>query len=152
MKHLCAFCLGIMLVALSACTRNTVYCQYYPISSSIWSADTTLRFDFHIDNAEATYSTLLYLRHNERYPYQNMWVFIDNGTQKDTIEFYLADDRGRWLGDKHHGFIEMPVLLDETKHFPDTGSYHLYISHGMRDSLLRGVTDVGVEIIRNSEH
>ena len=64
---------------------------------------------------------------------------------------WLADDRGRWLGDKHHGLIEMPVLIEETKQFPDTGRYILDIAHGMRDSLLRGVMDVGVEIIRNGE-
>ena len=71
--------------------------------------------------------------------------------RKDTIEFYLADDRGQWLGNKHHGFIEMPVLLESNYHYPDTGHYSLSIRHGMRDSLLRGITDVGVEIIRNGK-
>ena len=94
---------------------------------------------------------LIYIRHTEQYPYQNMWLFVDDAGRQDTIEFYLADDRGQWLGNKHNGFIEMPVLLEETKHFADTGSYTMYIAHGMRDSLLRGVTDIGLEILQNGK-
>ena len=45
----------------------------------------------------------------------------------------------------------IPVLLEETKHFSDTGAYTMRISHGMRDSLLRGVTDIGLEILRNGK-
>jgi gliding motility-associated lipoprotein GldH len=78
-----------------------------------------------------------------------MWLFMDNAGLRDTIEFYLADDRGRWLGDKNHGFIEMPVLYEDHLQFPDTGVYHMEIRHGMRDSLLRGVTDVGIEVLTN---
>ena len=47
--------------------------------------------------------------------------------------------------------IEMPVLFEENRQFSDTGTYSLDIAHGMRDRLLRGVMDVGVEIIRNGE-
>lgn len=45
----------------------------------------------------------------------------------------------------------MPVLLDENRHFTDTGMYELRITHGMRDTLLRGISDVGLEVIRNSK-
>ena len=110
-------------------------------------------FDFTVMDKEAGYDILLYIRHTERYPYQNMWLFVRGNPlhYSDTIEFYLADDRGRWLGDKHHGFIEMPVLLESDYHFPDTGKYYFAVQHGMRDSLLRGVTDVGIEIKRNGK-
>lgn len=94
---------------------------------------------------------IIYMRHTERYPYQNMWLFVGDSLHTDTIEFYLADDRGQWLGDRNHGFIEMPVLLEENKHFPDTGIYHMQIRHGMRDSVLRGVTDIGLEIRSNGK-
>lgn len=134
----------------TACRRGTVYSHFSPISSVGWSLDTMPRFDFSIDDKEAGYDILLYVRHTERYPYQNMWLFVQDSRQhRDTIEFYLADDRGQWLGDKHHGFIEMPVLLEENYHFPDTGQYYFVVQHGMRDSVLRGITDVGVEVVKS---
>lgn len=143
--------LAVLALCFSSCRTDIVYSQFSPMSSEKWHVDSVARFDYSIDDVSVPYRMLVYLRHNERYPYQNIWLFVDNGARKDTIEFYLADDRGRWLGDKHHGFIEMPVLIEEEKQFPDTGRYTLTIAHGMRDSLLRGVTDIGLEIIRNGE-
>ena len=149
-------CFTILLFALavlsfSSCRKDIVYTRFYSIPSAKWHIDSLIRFDYPIENADMDYRMLIYVRHTERYPYQNMWLFVNDGSYCDTIEFYLADDRGQWLGNKHHGFVEMPVLLEETKHFPDCGMYHLSVQHGMRDTLLRGVTDIGVEIIRNGE-
>jgi gliding motility-associated lipoprotein GldH len=110
--------------------------------------DSVTHFDYTITDTQPAYRMLVYVRHTERYPYQNMWLFIGDSLHRDTIEFYLADDRGQWLGDKHHGFIEMPVLIEENYHFPDTGRYEMTIQHGMRDTLLRGVTDIGFEILK----
>ena len=134
---------------LTACQSNIIYSQFVPMSSEKWHIDSVARFDYDIADAYADYRMLIYVRHTERYPYQNMWLFVDNNRHRDTIEFYLADDRGQWLGEKQHGFIEMPVLLEENIHFPDPGTYHIEIQHGMRDSLLRGVSDIGLEIYRN---
>lgn len=143
--------LCMAFIALSSCRSDIVYSHFSPMKSEKWHIDSVQYFDYTITDASAGYRMLVYVRHTERYPYQNMWLFIENGARLDTIEFYLADDRGRWLGDKNHGFIEMPVLFEPDYHFPDTGRYSMAIQHGMRDTLLRGVTDVGVEIIRNGK-
>ena len=141
--------LVIGCLSFTSCRSDIVYSQFSSISSEKWHIDSVAHFDYVIADTTPDYQILIYVRHTERYPYQNMWLFVDDNGRKDTIEFYLADDRGQWLGNKHHGFIEMPVLLEDTKHYADTGTYHLTIQHGMRDSLLRGITDVGVEIIQN---
>ena len=143
--------LAFIAVSFSACKRDIVYSYFSPISSAKWHVDSIAQFDYSIEDAKADYRLLIYVRHTERYPYQNMWLFVGNDDHHDTIEFYLADDRGQWLGDKHNGFLEMPVLFEENYHFPDTGTYHLTIQHGMRDSVIRGVTDVGLEIYRNGQ-
>ncbi len=141
--------LGLAAVALSACSSRTVYSRFIPIPSEQWHMDSIARFDYAISDTTTDYRVLVYVRHTERYPYQNMWLFLGDSTRQDTIEFYLADDRGRWLGDQRHGFIEMPVLYEEHVHYADTGMYRLEIAHGMRDSLLRGITDIGVEVVKN---
>lgn len=149
MRHLLhIFLLGMVVAAFSACNSDIIYSHFSPISSNKWHIDSVAHFDFTVEDATPDYRVLVYVRHTERYPYQNMWLFVDDGLYRDTLEFYLADDRGQWLGDRKHGFIEMPVLLEENKHFADTGVYHYSIQHAMRDTLLRGVTDVGLEIRR----
>ena len=140
-----------LLMLLTSCSKDTVYSQFVPISSGEWAVDSVASFDYTITDNSVDYQMVVYVRHTERYPYQNMWLFIGDGQHQDTIEFYLADDRGQWLGNKHHGFIEMPVLYETAKHFPDTETYTLTIQHGMRDSLLRGVMDIGLEIQRNGQ-
>ena len=148
------YCFLVILLAgmFTSCRHNIVYSEFISIPSGEWSIDSLPRFDFAIEDNKASYDIILYVRHTERYPYQNMWLFVqDNRQHSDTIEFYLADDRGRWLGDKHHGFIEMPVLYESNYHFPDTGKYCISIQQGMRDSVLRGVMDIGVEIVKGEK-
>ena len=139
----------LAVLSFSSCRNDIVYSSFVSIPSGEWRVDSVPQFGFTITDKEAAYDILLYVRHTERYPYQNMWLFVNNDRHRDTIEFYLADDRGQWLGNKHHGFIEMPVLYESNYHFPDTGSYTIGVQHGMRDSLLRGVTDVGIEVVGN---
>ena len=138
------------LMLLTACRGNIEYSQFSSIPSEKWHMDSVAQFDFTISDTTIDYQVLIYLRHTENYPYQNMWLFVEDDDRGDSIEFYLADDRGQWLGDRHHGFIEMPVLYEEARHYADTGKHSMRIAHGMRDSLLRGVTDVGVEICKIS--
>ena len=156
MRTIHVFILSVAALCMTACNSGLVYSHFHSVSSEEtityaggWHVDSIQSFDYVIDDNGADYRILIYVRHTERYPYQNMWLFVDNGMHRDTIEFYLADDRGRWLGDKHHGFIEMPVLYEANYHYPDTGRYAIAIQHGMRDSVLRGITDVGVEIVKN---
>ena len=138
----------IACLAFTSCQNDIVYSQFCSIPSGEWSIDDQASFDYTVADTTAGYDMLLYVRHTERYPYQNMWLFVGDSLHRDTIEFYLADDRGQWLGDKHHGFVEMPVLYETNYHYTDTGRYDLTIQHGMRDSVLRGITDIGVEIIK----
>lgn len=136
---------------LTTCRRDIVYSRFSSIPSEKWAIDSVAQFEYAITDTVPDYRMLVYVRHTERYPYQNMWLFVGDSLHRDTIEFYLADDRGQWFGNKHHGFIEMPVLLEENYHFADTGKYFLTVQHGMRDSILRGVTDIGLEIIKNGK-
>ncbi len=159
MRKYIFFFLVLTAMAVAACSGDLVYSRFQSVGSSDgsafiahqWHVDSIVRFDYHIADTAEDYQMLVYVRHDERYPYQNMWLFVGDSLRCDTIEFYLADDRGRWLGDKQHGFVEMAVLLEETMHFPDTGMYFLTVQQGMRDTLLRGVMDIGLEIKRNGK-
>ena len=143
--------LSAIAVCFTSCRNDIVYSQFCSIPSENWSVDEMAQFDYEIADTTASYRMLIFVRHTERYPYQNMWLFVEDETLRDTIEFYLADDRGQWLGDKHHGFIEMPVLYEAERRFPHAGTYHMTIQHAMRDSVLRGVTDVGLEVVKNGK-
>lgn len=146
--HLSFTILLIGCLACTSCNRNIVYSQFSSIPSDHWSIDSMAQFDYPITDTAIAYDMHICIRHTERYPYQNLWLFIENGASRDSMNVFLADDRGTWYGDSNNGFIEVAFPYQTNIHFADTGSYHLTIQHGMRDSLLRGVTEVGVEIIK----
>jgi len=141
----------LLTIFCISCRNDIVYSRFNAIPSKEWHMDSAQCFDYRIVDQTLDYRLIVTVRHTERYPYQNMWLFLGDSLHTDTIEFYLADDRGQWLGDKHSGLIEMPVLYEEHYHFPDTGIYSLSVRHGMRDSILNGIIDIGLEIISNGK-
>ena len=78
-----------IVLALTSCRTDIVYSQFQTIPSGEWYADSVVRFEVPITDVSATYRTIVYVRHTERYPFQNMWLFVGNANHRDTIEFFL---------------------------------------------------------------
>ena len=136
-------------VLVAACSSRTAYSEYRNIPLSGWDKDSALVYELTIADTLAQYNVVLNLRHDQSYPFQNIWFFVDNALsgQTDTLEYYLADQRGRWLGnnrlgDKH----EMPCLLAQNVRFPHAGTYIFRVRQGMRDDVLKGITEVGLTV------
>lgn len=142
--------LSSLLLTLAACDRSTVYSDFRTVPLTRWYADSALTYTFDIADTTATYQMQISIRHTQQYPYQNMWLFVSDSLRHDTIEFYLANRRGEWLGSGQNGLIEMPVLFEENRHFT-AGTQTITIQHGMRDEPLQGVSDVGLIIKRNEK-
>lgn len=126
---------------LMGCSGRVVSSDWQSVDRTGWNQDSVLRLHYSVPDTTATYRMLLYVRHTDMYPYQNMWLFLDN----DTLEFYLADDRGMWLGNGKNGLIEMPILLEDGVQITG-GDHTVSVRHGMRQESLRGVSDVGIVI------
>ena len=138
--------LSAFIGVFTACNRGVVYSEYRPVPLSGWDADSALVFGVEITDTLSSYDIILHVRHTQNYPYQNMWLFMDTPAGRDTIEFYLADQRGRWLGNGFGNIKEMPVLYGHSVSFPRSGEYRYVIMQGMREQRLRGVHDVGLTV------
>jgi gliding motility-associated lipoprotein GldH len=139
--------IGALALALSACQSDLVYSRFIPISSGDWHKDSVLLFCFPVADTTVNYAMDLYVRHTERYAYQNIWLFVQS-QHRDTVNGYLADDRGRWLGDHQHGLTETRVMNRVPMHFSDSGTYSITVQHAMRDTILRNVMEIGVEVYK----
>jgi len=135
-------------VLTAACSGNTVYSEFRGIPQEGWDKDSTLVFEVNITDTLAAYDIVLSVRHGQDYPYQNIWFFVDNdrSMQADTLEYYLADQRGRWLGNGFGDKKDMPCLIAQTVRFPHAGIYTYRVRHGMREDLLQGVCEVGLTV------
>jgi len=142
-----------ILISLSAvaCTSNDVYFQYQSVAVKGWNKDSVYKFDIPITDTLSSYNVYVNVRNRGEYPFQNLWVFLSKTTpdsieSKDSIECYLADQRGKWLGSGLGSILEMPVLYQQNVRFTKAGMYHYKIGHGMRDSLLKGINDIGMRV------
>ena len=144
------FVIFISIMAV-ACTSNDVYFQYNPVALKGWSKDSLYGFDIPITDTAALYNVYVNVRNRGEYPYQNLWLFLNKTTpdkiqSKDSIECYLADQRGKWLGSGLGSIMEMPVLYQQNVRFKTKGTYHYRIVHGMRDTVLIGINDIGMRV------
>jgi gliding motility-associated lipoprotein GldH len=95
------------------------------------------------------YQVLINIRHTDRYPYQNLWLFVDLQRdsillRRDTIEAQMANERGEWQGQGISQYA-LPLLYLEGQTLTQ-GEYTVSIQQGMRTEKLPGITEVGVRI------
>lgn len=143
----------ILLLALSsimliACQKEAVYTHFESLPCT-WSADSTLVFHPVLSDSINEYQVLINIRHTDRYPYQNLWLFVDIQQdtvllRRDTIEAQMANERGEWYG-KGMSQYTLPLLYLENEILTQ-GKYTLTIQQGMRTEKLQGITEVGVRV------
>ncbi|MEZ4936147.1 MAG: gliding motility lipoprotein GldH [Crocinitomicaceae bacterium] len=140
---------AISLILLS-CSDNSLYTKSYEIEGREWHVDQKLDFEFTIEDNSKNNIISLTLRLNEDYPYSNMYIFLETiganqQSRKDTLKLLLAESDGKWKGEKKGSLVEFVIPIFNGQ-FPDKGTYHLTMQHGMRDEYLPGVLDVGVKV------
>ncbi len=150
MKHRFFLFLLIILVAIS-CSQKDTYLKYFTVNETGWSKDSLYVFDIQVNDSAAIYNLYVNIRNRGEYPYENLWLFLEKITPDsvvscDTIEFYLADDRGKWLGTGIGSTFEMPVLYQQKIRFQTAGKYSYKITQGMRDSILTGISEIGMRL------
>ena len=152
MKNKLFWMIFISLFTVS-CNQNDVFLQYKTVVPNGWNKDSVYSFDVPITEVNQHYNVYINIRNRGEYPYQNLWLFLsksfpDKRIVSDSIECYLADRRGKWLGSGIGSVYDMPVLYEQNIQFKTPGVYHYTIVHGMRDNLLIGINDIGMRIER----
>ena len=148
-----ALLLAISSLLLVACQQDVAFNTYYPISAQSWDADSIVVFHPIVEDSIADYQMLITIRHNDRYTYQNMWMFVDVKLdsillRRDTIEAQMANARGEWYG-KGMSEYTLPVIYLENITLPK-GEYTVGIQQGMREESLRGVSNIGLKLLKNN--
>lgn len=148
--------LVLTLVFLSSCGKAPMFDSYVSIKNG-WHSDSIISFNVPVNDIEAAYYVSMSVRHNADYPYQNLYLFrtISSASgieYQDTVDLTLADDRGKWLGE---GIGELKTMAygygRGGLRFTTMGKYTFTLQQGMRDTLLAGITNVGLTIERIEE-
>lgn len=93
----------------------------------------------------------MYIRHTTDYPYNNIYLFRSiESTQgieyTDTVNVALANPLGVWNGSGMSNLKTIEITIGKgAVRFRNDERYTLKIIQGMRDTLLYGIQDVGVQ-------
>lgn len=145
----------IGMLALIGCQQTTVYSKFHSIPINGWHQDSILNYEVNVPDSTLNYEILILIRHTTQYPYQNLWLFVDEYTDslllhRDTVEAMMADDFGRWYG-KGINQCELPLRYTTAYRFVQKNNNRITIQQGMRTPALTGITDVGLIIKLNNE-
>lgn len=136
----------------ASCEKGVVYNSYHRIPTEGWQADSLCLFRPEIMDTTASYDLYINIRNTGEYPMQNLWLFISEETPdtiilKDTIEVFLADYAGKWLGTGNGPVYNLPVLYRKNFRFDQKGTYTFEIEHAMRTDTLTGIRDIGLKLV-----
>jgi len=145
----------LLAIAATACNRGIHYSENQRIEEGEWNMFDPAKYACTVDDTVMTYDIGLSLRTTTDYPYRNIYLFMvttfpSGTTVTDTLHAMVTDEKGHWLGKGTGNIRELTVPFKSNVWFPEAGEYHFRVMHGMRDTVLTGVRDVGMKISRRA--
>lgn len=148
-----AFLAGLLM---TACDKNRVYTETHSVNEEGWPMDETLRYTIDVTDTQSVYNLFLDLRVCRNYRYANAFLFLtttfpDHGMAADTLECPLALPDGRWRGKETRRYVDNRYYFKKHIIFPQAGTYTIDIAHGMRDTVIDGIKDIGLILERATQ-
>jgi gliding motility-associated lipoprotein GldH len=141
----------LAVVLLASCGKNVVLDELHSFKDSRWHMDSVVTVVWEPEQSEDPVFMSMYIRHSTEYPYNNLFLFRSiESTQgveyTDTVNVALADPLGVWNGTGMSNLktLEIPIGQGAVR-FRNDERYTLKITQGMRDTVLYGIQDVGVQ-------
>jgi gliding motility-associated lipoprotein GldH len=121
----------LFLLTLTACNSNTVFEQHKSFENQLWNTDSTIVFNYLVEDTISQNQLIIKLRHTVEYEFQNLFLFIKS-EKMDTIEIQLANKEGRWLGKGVGDIRTVDFVYKNKKVFSKKGDLIIEIEQAMR--------------------
>ncbi len=151
-----------MGMAVAAClvmasclpTKMDTYEKNQEIPGHQWSYQYKPVFDVTVkpEDTAFLYNIYVNIRHQDAYPYSNIWVMVNTQFPGDTtqhprrVELPLADVSGKWLGSGLDDIYEHRIPIQENAILNKPGTYHFTFEQNMRQNPLPYVMNVGLRV------
>jgi len=139
---------ALTLAFLNSCNESNFYESEIELPDAIWKNDQAATFQTLINDTSQLFDINITISNSGNYRYSNIWLFIkslspDGFSQTDTAEFILAEDNGKWIGDKNGNLYSLDFKYKKQIRFPKAGNYSFEIVQGMRDLELKEISKLG---------
>jgi gliding motility-associated lipoprotein GldH len=144
------------VLLFSACSSNMVYTDSKAMNAKVWNLSDIAVFEVPVSDTMNSNNVNFNIRTGSSYPFRNIYIFVsttspDGRTITDTLQYNLADEKGKWYGKGFGDIHELILPYKSNVFFPEKGNYRFTIRHGMRAEALAGVYDFGLRIEKISK-
>jgi len=124
--------LFFLVVGFVSCQNENKKEVYHSFNNNIWNTDSIVSFE--LDNIDTTSSHDLYLmvRHTTNFKFQNLFLFTNFENQQDTLELFLSEKSGRWLGKGFGEIKELKIRIKENVNFKENQDQIFSVEQAMR--------------------
>lgn len=124
--------LFFLVVGFVSCQNENKKEVYHSFNNNTWNTDSIVSFE--LDNIDTTSSHDLYLmvRHTTNFKFQNLFLFTNFENQQDTLELFLSEKSGRWLGKGFGEIKELKIRIKENVNFKENQDQIFSIEQAMR--------------------
>jgi gliding motility-associated lipoprotein GldH len=149
-KFTLLFCTVLTLLVCS-CNSNVIFTDSVSMVKEEWTLENVPVFTPLIKDTLSSNNVFFTLRTGSSYPFRNIYLFVSTTspagkTITDTLQYILADEKGKWYGKGSGDIHEMRLPFKTNVYFPAKGTYSFKVRHGMRSETLNGVYDIGLRI------
>lgn len=142
---------AVMVFGTWGCNTKQVYNDYHQISDYKWKIDNVLTFEVPITDTLTPCNVYVNIRNTGSYAYSNLWLFINEKTPNgdmlnDKFNCKLATPNGKWFGKGFGDIYDLQILYKKNVVFKKSGIYSFKITQGMRDKVLDGIVNIGIQI------
>jgi len=146
--HLSGLLLSVCLFVTS-CNSNKLYDDFQSIPGAVWNYNKPLEFKVAMTDTNQVYNIYLNLRHKSLYQMSNLFLFVTTKAPsgdmvKDTVEFILADQSGKWYGSGLGDLLTYRRIYKRNIRFGQKGIYTFDLQQAMRVNDLPNITDAGI--------
>lgn len=155
MKSILISFIIIAIFSFQSCVTNNSFQHQVNIPDAEWNLNEPVTFEYNILDTNITYQTHLIMRHDDAYPYSNIWLRfyiqspIDSQfTDSFQTELIIADNQGYWLGEEQGSFFihRIPLNFKKLTSYPLSGNYKIKIAHLMRKDPLPSIINIGWQV------
>ena len=121
-----------LAVSFVTCQNDNKKESYHSFNNNTWNTDSIVSFEF--DNIDTTNPHDMYLmvRHTTSYKFQNLFLFTNFENQEDTLEVFLSEKSGKWLGKGFGETKELKIKIKDNVNFKENQDQKFSVEQAMR--------------------
>ena len=115
-----------------SCKNDQKEEYYHVFEKKQWNTDSIVKFEMENIDTSLTYDLYTMIRHTTNYRYQNLFLFTEIQSKKDTLEIILSEKNGKWRGSGFGDIKELKIKIANNIRFGKEPTSCLSFEQAMR--------------------